>query len=191
VFGVDDKGRARSTYPLSSLEGVKVSYKLDGASGVAVGDVSFEVHCGEKVMLLGPSGCGKPTLLKAAAGFMEPEILAGVSPICFLWELMESRLERRGARLLEGPRQPEPEDRRRKLTTEHRWRGLRKPGFRNPLWCRHEPCCIPSISTSTTSGRENSGGGYSPRASISCSLASEIKTWEEGSWGQVLEETMP
>ena len=54
-----------------------------------------------------------------------------------------------------------------------------------------EPRCIPCIRISTTSGRENSGGGYSLRASISCSRASEIKTWEEGSWGQVLEETMP
>lgn len=92
---------------------------------------------------------------------------------------------------MEGSRLREPEDRRRKLTAEYRRRGLRKPDFRNPLWRRHRPRRMPSIRISATSGRENSGGGYSPRASISCSLASERKTCEEGSWGQVLEETMP
>ena len=50
---------------------------------------------------------------------------------------------------------------------------------------------MPSMSTSTTSGRANSGGGYSPRSSISRSRTSDIKTWDEGSWGHVLEETMP
>ena len=64
------------------------------------------------------------------------------------------------------------------------------PGLRDPS-SPYEPRFMPSTSTSTTSGRANSGGGYSPRSSISWRRASEIKTWEEGAWGQVLEETMP
>ncbi|HEX5850976.1 MAG TPA: ABC transporter ATP-binding protein [Rubrobacter sp.] len=60
-------------YPLLSVEAVRLGYRVDGQTNVAVGNVSFQVWPGEKVMLLGPSGCGKSTLLKAVAGFLEPD----------------------------------------------------------------------------------------------------------------------
>src|SRR5215211_5027098 len=49
----------------------------------------------------------------------------------------------------------------------------------------------PSMSTSITSGRENSGGGYSPLESISRTFVPERKTCELGSCGQVFDEPMP
>src|ERR687884_132961 len=51
--------------------------------------------------------------------------------------------------------------------------------------------CKPSMRTSTTSERLNSGGGYSPLKSISRTFVPERKTCEEGSCGQVLDEPMP
>src|SRR3712207_122645 len=55
----------------------------------------------------------------------------------------------------------------------------------------HDVSRSPSMRTSTTSGRENSGGGYSPLESISLTLVPEKKTWEEGSCGHVLAEAIP
>lgn len=39
----------------------------------AVDDLSLEVHKGELVSLLSPSGCGKTTPLRMIAGFVEPD----------------------------------------------------------------------------------------------------------------------
>ena len=44
----------------------------EGATVVAVDDVTLEVEKGALVTLLGPSGCGKTTLLRMIAGFEEP-----------------------------------------------------------------------------------------------------------------------
>ncbi len=73
MLDAEDRQEVRSGYPLLSVEGVRLGYRVDGKTNVAVGDATFEVWPGEKVMLLGPSGCGKSTLLKAVAGFIEPE----------------------------------------------------------------------------------------------------------------------
>jgi ATPase subunit of ABC transporter with duplicated ATPase domains len=62
---------AREKKPLFSVERAQIDYVVNGKPQVAVGDASFEVFPGEKIMLLGPSGCDKSALLKAVAGFLE------------------------------------------------------------------------------------------------------------------------
>ena len=49
-----------------------VSKSFDDGHQFAVRDVSFEVHEGETVVLLGSSGCGKTTLLKLTNRLIEP-----------------------------------------------------------------------------------------------------------------------
>ena len=53
----------------------------------AVDDVSFDIYRGETLGLVGESGCGKTTLLKAVAGLIEPlagNICLGGAPIMHL-----------------------------------------------------------------------------------------------------------
>lgn len=51
-----------------SIQGLRVDY--DAVTAVA--DVDLEVHAGEIVGLVGPNGAGKTSLIKAAAGLIEP-----------------------------------------------------------------------------------------------------------------------
>jgi NitT/TauT family transport system ATP-binding protein len=73
LFDADGRGGMQSRYLLLSMEAVRIRYGLPDATNLAVEDVSFEDWVGEKVMLLGPSGCEKSTLLKAIAGFIRPD----------------------------------------------------------------------------------------------------------------------
>ncbi len=58
---------------LVSARNVRIDYVDErGKAFTAVEDVSFDVHAGEKFVLLGRSGCGKSTLLKAIGGFLQP-----------------------------------------------------------------------------------------------------------------------
>jgi NitT/TauT family transport system ATP-binding protein len=61
-----------------SVDGVTKGFEVRGAveSMVALADVSFDVHEGELVSLLGASGCGKTTLLRIVAGLVAAD--AGV-----------------------------------------------------------------------------------------------------------------
>ncbi len=57
---------------LLKVDGLTLEYASPGRVVRAVHRVDFEVHRGDRFMLLGASGCGKSSLLKAIAGFMKP-----------------------------------------------------------------------------------------------------------------------
>lgn len=69
------------------------------------------------------------------------------------------------------------------------WSGVDKYDL-SPVTSYDSACCIPSISTCATSGRENCGGGLIPSRSISRTLVPERWTCSDLSCGQVLLEAM-
>ena len=52
-----------------SIRNVTKIYDPGGADVLALDDCSLEIASGEVCMIVGPAGCGKPTLLNAIAGF--------------------------------------------------------------------------------------------------------------------------
>lgn len=50
----------------------EVSFSYPGASLKVLDGVSFKVRCGEKVSVMGLSGCGKSTVLKLVCGLLKP-----------------------------------------------------------------------------------------------------------------------
>jgi len=58
--------------PALRVEGITLSYAVEGRTVTAVEDVSLDIRRGERLVLLGPSGCGKSSLLKSIAGFLPP-----------------------------------------------------------------------------------------------------------------------
>ena len=58
--------------PLLRVDGVSLEYRTPRNVVRATHSVSFDVHAGDRFVLLGASGCGKSTLLKAIAGFLAP-----------------------------------------------------------------------------------------------------------------------
>lgn len=59
--------------PIVSLRSVGVYYRGRGEAYWALSDISFDVHPGETVGLVGSNGSGKTTLLKTIAGIIEPD----------------------------------------------------------------------------------------------------------------------
>jgi subfamily B ATP-binding cassette protein MsbA len=65
--GTHDAGRARGELV---LRGVSLRYRDDQRP--ALNDVDLEIHAGESVALVGPSGAGKTTLINLLPRFVEP-----------------------------------------------------------------------------------------------------------------------
>ena len=61
-----------ATTPLLRVDGVSLEYATHERTVRATHRVSFDVHGGDRFVLLGASGCGKSSLLKAIAGFITP-----------------------------------------------------------------------------------------------------------------------
>ena len=58
--------------PLLRVENVSLEYRTPQRVVRATQGVSFDVHAADRFVLLGASGCGKSSLLKAIGGFIEP-----------------------------------------------------------------------------------------------------------------------
>lgn len=58
--------------PLLQVDGVTLEYATGERVVRATHRVGFDVHRGDRFVLLGASGCGKSSLLKAIAGFVMP-----------------------------------------------------------------------------------------------------------------------
>jgi NitT/TauT family transport system ATP-binding protein len=58
--------------PVLSLKDVTLRYQTDSSIVTAAYGVSFDVYRGDRFILLGASGCGKSSLLKAVGGFLNP-----------------------------------------------------------------------------------------------------------------------
>lgn len=70
--------------PLLQVRDLTLEYKTPQRRIRATHEVSFDVHDGDRYILLGASGCGKSTLLKAIAGFVPPtagQILLDDKPV--------------------------------------------------------------------------------------------------------------
>ncbi|MGQ9490791.1 MAG: ABC transporter ATP-binding protein [Anaerolineae bacterium] len=68
-----------TSLPLLSVRDLKVYFPLDEGTVRAVDGVSFDVHSGEVVGIVGESGCGKSVTMKAILRIVEPpgRIVAG------------------------------------------------------------------------------------------------------------------
>ncbi|EKX59788.1 ABC-type nitrate/sulfonate/bicarbonate transport system, ATPase component [Rhodobacter sp. AKP1] len=65
-------GNMTHSEPLLSVRGVTIQYKTPQHLITATYRVDFDVHQGDRFILLGPSGCGKSTLQKAVGGYITP-----------------------------------------------------------------------------------------------------------------------
>jgi ATP-binding cassette, subfamily B, bacterial len=84
----------KSGAPLVSFQSVSFSYRAEEGDEIEVlHDISCDVNAGEKLALVGESGCGKSTILMLVAGYYAPRsgrILIGGHPM-EEWSLSEMR----------------------------------------------------------------------------------------------------
>ncbi|HEB79945.1 MAG TPA: ABC transporter ATP-binding protein [Rhodospirillales bacterium] len=62
-----------ATRPLLEVDGATLQYKTKEHLVTATYRIDFKVYTGDRFILLGPTGCGKSTMLKGIAGFMLPD----------------------------------------------------------------------------------------------------------------------
>ena len=62
-----------STIPLLDVRGVTLQYRAKHHRVTAIERISFQVFESDRVVVLGPSGCGRSTLLNAVGGYLAPE----------------------------------------------------------------------------------------------------------------------
>lgn len=76
MIGEEDAGNVqiRGRRPRTRLSGVTCRFagKPGQPDYTATENVSFSVGAGEFVSVVGPTGCGKSTILNAAAGLLKP-----------------------------------------------------------------------------------------------------------------------
>jgi NitT/TauT family transport system ATP-binding protein len=75
---------AAAAQPLLQVRDLTLEYRSEQRTVRATHEVSFDVLDGDRYVLLGASGCGKSSLLKAVAGFLPPrsgEILLQGQPV--------------------------------------------------------------------------------------------------------------
>ena len=58
--------------PIIRLQQVSQRFNTAGGEFIALDNVSFDIHAGETLSLIGHSGCGKSTLLNLIAGLTQP-----------------------------------------------------------------------------------------------------------------------
>lgn len=66
-------GANEASVPVFAADALTIDYETDAGAVRAVESVSLSVSEGERLVLLGRSGCGKSTILKAVAGFIRPK----------------------------------------------------------------------------------------------------------------------
>ncbi|MBN1287760.1 MAG: ABC transporter ATP-binding protein [Anaerolineae bacterium] len=67
-----------------ALRGVSKTFRDEGGETWALDDISFTVHAGEFVTLIGPSGSGKSTIFNIITGLVQPdagEVCIGGEPV--------------------------------------------------------------------------------------------------------------
>jgi peptide/nickel transport system ATP-binding protein len=60
----------QSTAPVLKIEDLAIAYKVRGGEVEAVQNVSFELHRGEALGIVGESGCGKSTVAWSIVNFL-------------------------------------------------------------------------------------------------------------------------
>ena len=66
--------------PLIQVQAVSQRFSTASGEFLALQNVSFDIHEGETVSLIGHSGCGKSTLLKLIAGQLRRQGATAVYP---------------------------------------------------------------------------------------------------------------
>jgi ATP-binding cassette subfamily B protein len=76
ILDLPPEPRPEHPVPVDFLEVLKfdrVSFQHQSASAPAISEISFEIHRGETVAFVGPSGAGKTTLVKLLVGLYRPK----------------------------------------------------------------------------------------------------------------------